>query len=402
MIILNIILLTLLADSLPVKSPKDVGMTSVQLNKIKYVVTKGMNYGAFPGASVIVGHNGAIVSKIDVGTINRGASNHTDPLNTIYDLASVTKVVATTAAIMYLYDRNKILLTDPVQKYLSDFTGKWKDLVTIQQLLTHTSGLPAGRNLSHSKSIESSKELIVSTKLICKPGICYNYSDLSMVILGMVIEKITDTPLDKFVKDSIFKPLGMNSTFYLPPSSMDSRIAPTDVNIGKVSDPISRSLGGVSGNAGLFSDGNDLALFSQMMLNKGELFGVRIYKPETVELFTTLQTHDRALGWQICHGSYGCGGLGTSAYGHTGYTGTSIWIDPKTDTFIIVLTNRLNKPKTSHAENIVANIRNDISDLVEGALDMTTTLPKLRIDYLSYQWKRIIHKRKKKHDRKHK
>lgn len=364
---LKVVSLIVSLSILPSKSPREAGMSMDKLDRIEYVARKGINLGAYPGTSIIIGKDSSIVYERGIGKQSWGGNN-VIPSETMYDLASLTKVISTTSAVMFLYDRKKIDLDAPVLRYLPKFHGGEKDEVTIGELLTHTAGLPAGlTKISYSRN--EVNDDIINKKLICKPGKCYLYSDLGPVILGMIVERISGIPLNRLVRDSIFKPIGMNSTLYLPHDSMSYRIAATDVPAGQVSDELARRLGGVSGNAGLFSTAYDLAIFSQMMLNYGELNGTRIFKDSTVRLFTTNIREDRAFGWQTCKGRYGCGSLSTRAFGHTGYTGTSIWIDPEQDLFVVILTNRLNKPKTSSAQRVTIAVRNDIANIALSAVD---------------------------------
>lgn len=364
----------LFTPSLNVGSPITEGMDASRLDRIEYVVNQGIKYGAYPGASVVVGKNGVIIFEKGYGHTTYTDSNTVIPIHTMYDLASLTKVVSATTAIMYLYDRGLIKLDDKVSQYLPEFEGGAKNNVTIQHLLTHTSGLPSGRSLP-SNAIYIARELVMKTSLRHSPGSHYEYSDLSMILLGMISEKITHMPLDEFTRDSIFTPLKMTNTMYTPDESFNDRIAPTLNVKGQVHDPMASALGGVAGNAGLFSTATDLAIFAQMMLNKGKVDSVQFLKPETVELFTKNITQDRALGWQTCaRGSYGCGSLSKQAFGHTGYTGTSMWIDPTSDTFIIVLTNRVYAPKTSKSQSGIIATRTDIANIVQSALDENSNI----------------------------
>ncbi len=358
-----------LRDGLPSAVPGAVGMSAERLGEINEAVTRGIRAGAFPGAAVIVGRQGYAVVDEGLGHLTWSSrSPAVDPDRTIYDLASLTKVVATTTAIMILYDEGKIRLDDPVRKYLPSFSGGLKNRVTIRMLLEHRSGLPADRELwrtAHSPA--QARRQVIATHLYSRPGARYVYSDLGADVLGFIVERVTGEPLDRFVTERVFQPLGMEDTEFRPDASLDARIAPTAPGLrpGEVNDANARALGGVAGHAGLFSSAADLAIFAQMMLNGGTYDGVRILSDSTVKLFTTRAPHagTRALGWDTCHGDGSCGQfLGATAYGHTGFTGTSMWIDPERQMFMILLTNRVYVPRVRHSELAILDVRADLSD----------------------------------------
>jgi CubicO group peptidase (beta-lactamase class C family) len=363
------------ADDLPVKPAKDVGMSKARLEVVDRIVKRGIRGGGYPGAAVVVGREGAAVLKRGYGKMTWGSKG--TPVSadqTIYDLASLSKVIGTTTAVMVLYDQGKISLNAPVSQYLPEFSGGLKDQVTVQQLLTHRSGLPAYRELwRHTRNSEEARRLILSTSLQAPPGTQYEYSDLGADILGMMIERVAGEGLDTFLQKKVFGPLGMKNTFYLPPDSLRHRIAPTDAAAGSrggmirgvVHDENAYILGGVAGHAGLFSTATDLAVFAQMMLNGGEYSGIRILSDSTVQLFTRRAAGHRALGWDTADddGKFGAGKYLTErAYGHTGFTGTSIWIDPEREMFMILLTNRVYEAKARRPKKVIADIRSDLSD----------------------------------------
>ena len=290
---------------------------------------------------------------------------------TIYDLASLTKVVGTTTGLMVLFDEGKIRLDDPVSKYVPEFSGGDKDRVTVRMLLEHRSGLPAGRDLwriAHSPA--EARQAVIETPLVCPPNQCYEYSDLGADMLGFVVEAAAGQPLDQFLHERVFAPLGMNDTFFRPADSLRSRVAPTEVAPprgyplqGEVHDENAFALGGVAGHAGLFSTAADLSVFAQMMLNGGEYNGLRLIADSTVALFTTRAAGTRALGWDTCGGSGSCGDyLGEDAYGHTGFTGTSLWIDPDRDMFVVLLTNRVHEARAKRPAKVIADVRADLAD----------------------------------------
>jgi CubicO group peptidase (beta-lactamase class C family) len=371
-VILTALTMTRAGDGLPVKSPTSVGMSSSRLGAIERVVERGIKAGGYPGASVIVGRKGAAVFEKGFGKLSWSEnSTPVDAQRTIYDVASLSKVVGTTTAIMILYDEKKIGLDDPVVNYIHTFGGGDKDKVTVRQLLTHTSGLPAGRDIWRiAQTPLEARALVLSTPLEGRPGAQYIYSDLGADVLGLLIEVVSGEPLDKFLTRRVFEPLGMNETMYRPADSLRYRIAPTEVTPprgyplrGEVQDENAYALGGVAGHAGLFSTAADLSVFAQMMLNGGEYNGVQIISKPTVELFTSRSFGHRALGWDTAEGDYGSGRyLGPTAYGHTGFTGTSMWIDPEREMFVILLTNRVHAARALRPAKVISDVRADLSD----------------------------------------
>jgi uncharacterized protein YbbC (DUF1343 family)/CubicO group peptidase (beta-lactamase class C family) len=273
--------------------------------------------------------------------------------DTIFDAASLTKVVACTPAVMLLVERGQLSLEDRVAKYLPEFTGGGKEEVTIRQLITHTSGLRPDISLKPDwTGYEEAIRLSCAEKLATKPGEKLVYSDTGPILLGEIVRRISGKSLDQFLQVELYGPLGMKDTGFNPPKEKIDRIAPTEVENGVsvrgvVHDPRARRMGGVAGHAGLFVTASDLARYSRMLLNGGELDGVRIFKPETVNLMTSVQTPSnvtgrRGIGWDIDSSYSGPRGelFPLGSYGHTGWTGTSIWIDPFSKTFVIFLSNR--------------------------------------------------------------
>ncbi|HEY6218688.1 MAG TPA: serine hydrolase, partial [Gemmatimonadaceae bacterium] len=344
--------------------------------------------GGYPGAAVVVGRRGSAVWEKGFGKLGWSSSDpRVDAQSTIYDLASLTKVVGTTTALMILYDDGKISLDDPVSKYLPEFSGGDKDLVTIRLLLEHRSGLPAGRDIWRmASSPADARRAVLSTPLYFHPGRYYEYSDLGADVLGFVVEAAAGKPMDQFLSERVFTPLGMINTGYRPNDSLRARIAPTEDNPprgyplrGEVHDENAYALGGVAGHAGLFSTAADLSVFAQMMLNGGEFDGKRLIADSTVALFTHRAAATRALGWDTCGGSGSCGKyLSDRAYGHTGFTGTSLWIDPDRQMFVILLTNRVHEPRAKRPATVIEDIRADLADAAvlsvtdnpEGMLEM--------------------------------
>ena len=360
------------SDGLPARPAASVGMSAARLETIDRIVRRGITAGGYPGASVVVGRNGYSVFEKGYGRLGwTTGSAAVVPDESVYDLASLTKVVGTATAAMILYDEGRLELDAPVSKYLPAFSGGAKDLVTVRQLLTHTSGLPAGRDLRRlATSSWEARQLVIGTPLACNPGRCLVYSDLGADVLGFTIESITGQGLDAFLDERVFAPLGMSDTHFRPEAAMRDRIAPTEVSSprgyalrGEVHDENAWALGGVAGHAGLFSTAADLSLFAQMMLNRGTLNGVRIVSDSAVARFTARATGTRALGWDTSDGEGSAGvHMGERAYGHTGFTGTSLWIDPDRDLFVILLTNRVHAARARRPAKVIADVRADLAD----------------------------------------
>ena len=361
-----------LSDGLPVKRPAAVGMSASRLATIDRVIERGIKAGGYPGAAVVVGRKGATVWEKGFGRL--GWTVESGPVvaeRTIYDLASLTKVVGTTTAVMLLFDEGKLHLDDKVAQFIPEFTGGGKENVTLRMLLEHRSGLPAGRDLWRiAHTPEEARAAVISTPLFAIPGQYYEYSDLGADMLGFTVEAVTGETLDQFLQRRVFTPLGMTDTHFRPDASLRGRIAPTELTPprgyplrGEVHDENAYALGGVAGHAGLFSTVSDLSMFAQMLLNGGSFNGTRIIADSTVQLFTRRAAGTRALGWDTCAGAFGCGKyMGAEAYGHTGYTGTSLWIDPERDMFVILLTNRVHAAKARRPAKVISDVRADLAD----------------------------------------
>jgi uncharacterized protein YbbC (DUF1343 family)/CubicO group peptidase (beta-lactamase class C family) len=311
-----------------------------------------------PGGVLWVEHKGASYHK---AYGHRALVPAIEPMteDTIFDAASLTKVVACTPAMMLLIERGKVKLDDTVQTYIPEFKGGGKETITVRQLMTHISGLRGDiETKSDWKGQQTAIQKACEEKLQTPPGEAFRYSDINFFLLGEIVQRVSGMPLEKFVEREVYKPLRMKDTGYLPLKSKLKRIAPTEVLNGTpwrgtVHDPTARHMGGVAGHAGLFFTAADLARYARMLLNEGTLNGVRIFKPETVRLMTSVQTPEnvsarRGLGWDIGSGYSGPRGklFPFGSYGHTGWTGTSIWIDPASQTFVIFLSNR-NHPSES-------------------------------------------------------
>jgi CubicO group peptidase (beta-lactamase class C family) len=343
--------------------------------EIDPVVQHHIGLGNLPGAVVLVGHQDAVVFEKAYG--NRSVEPETEAMTpeTVFDLASLTKVVATAPSVMLLVQKGRLKLDDPVSKYLPAFGQAGKRKVTLRQLLVHYSGLPADLRQTKRRQLTSKNALsrIYQARLVAPPGQRFIYSDLGFVVLGKVVEKVTGQSLARFAQENIFSPLGMASTGFLPRPEVIPNIAPTErlkeggMLRGHVHDPLASKLGGIAGDAGLFSTARDLARFCQMFLQRGSLDGVEILHPDTVALMTSPQSPDgkpniRGFGWDIqsTYSSVKGSFFSATSYGHTGYTGTSLWIDPETQTFLIILTNRVHPDGKGN----VKELRAELADIV--------------------------------------
>jgi len=333
--------------------------------------------GNAPGAVLLVAHNGLVAYRKAYGTRTVGANAEPMTADTIFDLASLTKVIATTTCVMRLEQLGQIKLNDPVAKYIPDFAQNGKEDVTIRMLLTHYSGLPADLDLKQPwNGVDEGYARANASKLVNPPGSTFLYSDVGFVVLGELVQKVSGMPLDQYAQQNVFGPLGMASTRFNPPPTWVPRIAPTQrdehtgqVLRGTVHDPTARQMGGVAGDAGLFSNADDVAKFAQAILNGG----APILNSLIVEKMTTPQQpanmpNVRGLGWDIDSPYSSNRGelLPVGSFGHTGFTGTSLWIDPTTDTYVILLTNA-----TMLKDGNVIALRTEIATAVAAALHLT-------------------------------
>ena len=319
-----------------------------RLGVIDSIVKDAIQSGQIPGAVVLISHDGQIVYRKAFG--HRALEPHKEAmtLDTIFDLASLTKVVATTTAVMQLVEEGKIRVNDPVAKYLPEFAQNDKQDITIRELLTHFSGLSEDLDLTqHWEGRDTALKMAYAETPIFPPGSKFLYSDINFILLGAIVEEFSGTTLDQYCEKNVFKPLKMAHTRFLPPAAWRPKIAPTQYDEnnkmlrGVVHDPTARRMGGVAGHAGLFSTADDLSKFAQALLA-----GSSVLPPLVVEKMTTPQqppwaTVLRGFGWDIdSHFSTNRGDLlPVGSFGHTGFTGTSLWVDPTTRTYIIILTN---------------------------------------------------------------
>ena len=345
----------------------------LRFDQIGSVVREEIEKDNFPGAVVLVGHRDDIVYWEAFG--NEITYPHEEPMskNTIFDMASVTKPVATATSILILMDHNAIKLDDYVRTYLPAFACKGKEEVQIKHLLAHVSGLPAYTNASVLKEQFGSPcpekviDKICSLEALSVPGEKFLYSCLNYITLGKIVQIISGKSLADFSRENIFAPLGMKHTTFNPPASWEKDIAATEVIDGKplrgtVHDPLAQLMDGVSGNAGLFSNAHDLSIYCRMLLNGGIWKRKRILSPEAVRLLTTQQTHGRAYGFGVSSSYASAKGAYASekAFTHTGYTGTSIVCDPESETYVIILANRVHPKDDGSAKPV----RTKVADIV--------------------------------------
>ena len=374
--------------------PEEIGVNTKKLNQL---LDETVQDNAWPGGVLLASKDGKIFIKEAFGyhTYDKKRETRTSD---IFDLASITKVIATTSAIMKLVEMEKIDLDDPVIKYLPKFKGKQPDyfeqksMISIRNLMTHTGGLaPFKKFYLMDSNTDGRLDSLFNSEPQTGIGEKMIYSDIGLITLGKLVEKVEGVLLDKFVDSLVFKPLGMISTFYNPPREKLHRIVPTEISKeyrtglihGEVHDENAHSIGGVAGHAGLFSTVRDLARFSQMMLNKGIYGWTRIFKPETVELFTQraniVEGSSRCLGWDSPDGEASGGVyLSDKSFGHTGYTGTSLWIDPENQITVILLTNAVH-PNRSWKKPKYYDWRQRIHSAVYETLGFKEQNPNLKI-----------------------
>ena len=366
-------------DRLVPAAPAAVGMDSTLPARLDSIIRVAIAEGAAPGASVAVGRYGRIVHLKGYGTLDYAAGSPVVDASTIYDLASLTKVIATTSSAMILEESGKLDIEKAVSAYLPELNAPDKATITVRMLLTHTGGLEAGAPLYRQARgrAEYLKE-INARPLAYPPGTQTVYSDWDMVLLQAVIEKLAGMSLDNFADGHLFKPLGMNDTRFDPDTTDRAyrrRIAPTTSDDlrggplqGVVHDANAWAMGGVAGHAGLFSTARDIATFAQLLLDGGTYATVRIVAPQTIARWTSRQGPgtSRALGWDTPAPTSSAGRyFSPRSLGHTGFTGTSLWIDPERGLFVVLLMNRVNSrgEGTRHVQ-----LRRDVSDAVQRAI----------------------------------
>ena len=335
-------------------------------------INEAVKTGLIPGGVLLIGHDGAVVYRKAYGERALIPQRETMTVDTIFDAASLTKVVATTSCIMKLFEQGKIRINDPVTNYLPEFQGGRSD-ITIRNLMTHFSGLRPDLDLEPPWSgYETGIHRALVDKPTRPPGVRFVYSDINFVLLGEIVHRLSGQMLSDFARENIFQPLGMKDTMFQPPESLKPRIAPTEIDPatgqpfrGVVHDPTARFMGGVAGDAGMFTTADDLAKFAQMMLDRGEANGTRLFAAATVEKFTTPQSPPdqpilRGLGWDIDSPYSSNRGelFPIGSYGHTGFTGTSLWIDPTSRTYVILLTNYIHPHRGKSLNSLRGRVAN--------------------------------------------
>jgi len=360
-----------------VDGTKPAVAVSSRLGVIDGIVLEAIRDEQIPGAVVLVGHDGQVVYRKAFGERSLEPRREPMSVDTIFDLASLTKVIATTTAVMQLMEKGRIRVNEPVSKYIPEFAENGKEEITIRELLTHYSGLPEGLDLTQPwEGRETALRMAYAEKPIYAPGSHFLYSDVDFIVLGGLVERVSGMSLSAYCQNNIFTPLKMTHTRFLPPAAWLPKIAPTQYDEhdkmlrGVVHDPTVRRMGGVAGQAGLFSTADDMAKFAQSLLG-----GSTILSPLTIEKMTTPQQPPtsqvlRGFGWDIDSPYSSNRGdlLPVGSFGHTGFTGTSLWIDPTTRTYIIVLSNAVHPRGKGNA----IALRSKIATAVAAALPLTT------------------------------
>ena len=406
--ILKPILILLLAQcvyaQVPVARPESVAVSSERLGEMDAVIAGEIAEKYLPGAVVLVGRKGRVVWLKSYGSRAVEPAREAMTTDTIFDLASLTKVVATATSVMILVERGKLRLNDPVSRYIPELKGEGRERITIEQLLTHVSGYGPDFDLAERWSgYDEAIKRLIKEPLRNPPGTRFTYSDIGFITLGEVVARVSGMPLDQFAQKNIFGPLRMTNTGFRPSATLKSRIAPTEkrraqlsylgdtsANVGaegeiwlrgQVHDPTSYRMNGVAGHAGLFSTANDLAIYCQMILNRGAYGGVRILAPLTVAEMTRPRVVSsvgatRGLGWDMNTSfSSNRGDLfPLGSFGHTGFTGTSIWIDPASDMFVIFLSNRVHPD----GKGDVGPLRGRVASIVAASVTDTAVVDRAR------------------------
>ncbi|MDN5247393.1 MAG: serine hydrolase domain-containing protein [Candidatus Cardinium sp.] len=359
------------------------------MSQIDKIVERSIASGGYPGAVILASHQNEIIYQGVFGNLRVKPDVAAMQFDTIFDLASLTKVIVTTTAIMQLAEKGKLTINDLAHSYWPEFSGHNKENITIKELLTHTAGFPAIVPRSHLSNKEEVLRWVERSELVFTPNTHFIYSDIGFLTLGYIVERITNQSLDHYAQEYIFGPLGMHDTKFLPPIELLDRIAPTEcinghLRWGTVHNPTATAMGGVSGLAGLFSTIHDLGIFLDCLLAGGRVPDKQatqssyqyILLPSSVKEMTTVQSpatipEKRGLGWDINSIPHG-GGRGKLfspyAFGHTGFTGTSMWVDPITNSWLIILTSRLHPVYDPNAKQIYED-RSAIADIIAGNVE---------------------------------
>lgn len=382
-----------MAGSFNVQGGGAAPFDGARLREIETTIRQAVEEGATPGAILRI-ERAERVFQVEIGRRAIDPNEEALTPDTIFDVASLTKVVATAPAIMVLVERGDVELDASVKRYIPEFSRDGRDDVTIRHLLSHTSGLRAGLGYPTWRGRDTAIELICRETLRADPGKEFVYSDLNFILLGEVVTRAGGVPLEEFVRKELFEPLGMADTGFHPPQSKIDRIAPTQrardgMLRGVVHDPTARAMGGVAGHAGLFSTVDDLARYCRMILARGELDGVRVLSSDAVDEMTAVQTAAvtgvrRGLGWDIdSRFSRPRGKFPLGSFGHTGWTGPCLWIDPFSGTYWLFLSNRVHPdgsgdviPLQRRLAGLVCDAIADFDfDNVPGALPSLSTPP---------------------------
>jgi uncharacterized protein YbbC (DUF1343 family)/CubicO group peptidase (beta-lactamase class C family) len=321
---------------------------------VDQVINRAIEQGRMPGAVLLIGHEGKVIYRKAYGKRALVPQPEAMTLDTVFDCASLTKVIATTSSLMKLFEEGRFRLNDKITDYIPEFQGGKSD-ITLRELLTHFSGLQPDVPLTTAwTGYDTGVKLACTFKPGGPPDTRYVYSDINFILLGELVHRLSGKMLSQYARENIFLPIGMNESMFQPPASLVPRIAPTErwpVKTGPplrgvVHDPTARNMGGVAGHAGLFSTADDISRFAQMMLNGGQIDGVRLFGPLTVAKFIEPQTPRdqpilRGLGWDLDspHSANRGELFPIGSFGHTGFTGTSLWIDPLSKTYVILLAN---------------------------------------------------------------
>ena len=395
---------------LPQSKPELVSVSSSQLALMDAIIEEGIAQKKLPGAVVLVGRKGKVVWQKAYGARALEPSREPMSVDTIFDLASLTKVIATATSIMILVERGKVRLSDPISVYIPELKGEGREKITVEQLLTHRSGYAPDFDLREQwVGYDEAIKRLIKEPLRNPPGTRFVYSDINFIALGEIVHRVGGMPLNQFAQKNIFGPLGMRDTGFTPTASLKMRIAPTEKRRGQLSylgdsaanagsdgdlwlrgqvhDPTSYRMSGVAGHAGLFSTASDLAIYCQMILNEGQYRGVRVLSPASVAEMTRPRLVNgtggtRGLGWDINTSfSSNRGDLfPLGSFGHTGFTGTSIWIDPASQMFLIFLSNRVHPD----GKGDVGPLRGRVASVVAAAVTDVGTVANARKEFSSY------------------
>jgi CubicO group peptidase (beta-lactamase class C family) len=337
---------------------------------IEYILQSAVNRRLISGGTVLVGNRNGVVYATSYGKAGITPDAPGMSERTLFDVASLTKVFATAPAVMKLLEQGHITLLDPITRWFPELEGTGREDITILNLLTHTSGLN-DIELTDNEPIATLIQKAAVQKSGRLPGGRFLYADINFILLGELVHRVSGIPLDRYCREQFYGPMGMGDTMFLPPQELNASIAPTlgprsELQTGRVQDENAQRMGGVAGHAGLFSSASDLSRFATMILNNGSLHGVRIFSERVLAQMTAPYFYSsgrvvRGLGWDIYSPYSAPRGSSFSeiSFGHTGYSGSSIWIDPKQDLFVILLTLRLDYRDINHFNRL----RHDISSM---------------------------------------